>query len=169
MSNTTFFPNLRIARDLKITTHKKKVVGGYKESFCYGVSLDGRDLGNVSQDRACTGIDTTISEADTKLLVDALIAKGAFADRVAEFGQLGIYLFAGCMIGEIIREEESLAKMKRRAKNHTLWVLYNSKPNEYFELKSAFNQDFKQAVIMANPAQTIAYFINEDIASLEAL
>jgi hypothetical protein len=166
MTNTTFFPNLRIARDLKITTHKKKVVGGYKESFCYGVSFDGRDLGNVSQDLACTGIDTTISEADTKLLIDALIAKGAFAERVAEFGQFDIYLFAGPMIGELIREEESLEKMKRRAKNHTLWVLYNSKPNEYFELKSVFSEDVKQAVKMANPAQTIAYFINEDIADL---
>lgn len=166
MTPTTFFPNLRIARDLKISLKKEKVVGGYSCSFKYSVRFDGRHLGNISQDLPSTGIDTTISLEDCGLLVDALKEKGASAEDLAKYPYLPIDAVASCMLVDILREEESLQKMKRRAKTKILWVCRDSKPTEYYEFKAPFSEDMKQAIIVANPAQTIAYFINEDIADL---
>jgi hypothetical protein len=166
MQNTTFFPNLRIARDLKISLKKEKVVDGYSCSFNYSVHFDGRHLGNISQILPSTGIDTSISLDDSQVLLDALKAKGASPDALAEFHYLPADSLAACTLGVILQEEESLKKMKRRAKTKTLWVMRNAKRGEYAEQSSPFSEDFKQAVIAAYPANAIAYFINDDIADL---
>jgi hypothetical protein len=166
MTNTTFFPNLRISRDLKISLKKEKVVGGYSCSFKYSVHFDGRHLGNISQDLPSTGIQTTISLDDCRVLVDALKAKGASAEDLAKYPYLPVDAVASCMLGDILREEESLQKMKRRAKTKTLWVMHNAEPGDYMELKSTFCEDIKQGIAANYPSKAIAYFINDDIADL---
>jgi hypothetical protein len=166
MSKTTFFPNLRIARDLKISLKKEKVEGGYSCSYKYSVRFDGRLLGNISQDLPSTGVQTSISLEDCQVLVDALKAKGASPEAMAEFHFLPADAMVSGLLSTILGEEESLQKMKRRAKTKILWVTHDAKPGDFMEMKHLFSEYGKRSIIAAYPENTIAFFINDDIADL---
>lgn len=170
MTIKTFYPNLRIARELKIVTKKNKVVGAAPGSYNFSVFFDGRLLGTVYQELVCLAVSTTILPGDCRLLVDALRAKGASRAEDKQFAGFDVEDVASCMIADILREEDSLKRAKRLTKTKTLVVLQNQKPGTWDEFKLPFTEENKAKVIayyQENPSEGVpAIFINEDIADL---
>ena len=169
MLPNTMFPTLRIAKALDVAVKRKL---NTRDGDLMTVSMGGVKLGTSLQ-LPCGGPDETkIPEADMAAFVSAFREKG-YKNKHEDDPQIRslipnpsneLLLLSIC--ADITNEGITLKSLKRRAKTHVIWVCRDCKPGEYFEFKAPFTEDMRQAIKTANPAQTILFFVNDDIADL---
>lgn len=169
MIPNTMFPTLHIAKALDVAV-KRKV--NARDGVLMTLSMGGVKLGTSLQ-APCGGPDeTSIPAAHMANFVRAFRDKGYKSKheddpeirRLIPNPSDELRLLGIC--ADITNEGITLKAMKRRAKTHIMWVCRDSKPGEYFEFKGPCTEDMRQAVKVSNPAQTILFFINDDIADL---
>lgn len=169
MLPNTMFPTLHIGKALDVVVKRK---ANAREGVLMTLSMGGIKLG-TSLEAPCGGPDeTNISAAKMADFVRAFHDKGYKSkhENDPEIRRLipnpsdELRLLGIC--ADITNESITLKAMKRRAKTHIMWVCRDCEPGQYFEFKAPFSEDMRQAVKTANPAQTILFFINDDIAGL---
>jgi hypothetical protein len=159
----TMFPTLRMAQTLNLVV--KRSVDKSRNDVLK-ISLGGKLLGTVV-DIPCVGVESnSVSMEDRASFVKAFRELGYKNkhEHLIENPEDELVMLSVC--ADFHNEGVTLKEMKRKAKTKCLWVTTDCVDGQFWEIKGAFDQDMKQAIIVANPAQTITFFINEDIADL---
>lgn len=160
----TMFPTLRIAKALDV---KVKVVK-LSDRENRVLSIRGRTIGSVVTFPHGAPSDVEVAAGDCATFAKAFRDLGYSNPqehlvpepfRTAE-------MYVQSISTDILNEVKTLKAIKRRAKTHTIWVCRDCKPGEYFDFKAPFCEEMRQATKVANPAQTILFFVNDDIADL---
>lgn len=164
MLPTTFFPTLRMARAVHADLKLEELSGQAR----LHISQGGRAIGYVADYPAGVPSQAEIAAGDLARFVGAFVNNGytnPSLDPVPEHLRTNEVVVQR-ICADLLGERAILKSMKRRAKTHAIWVSREAQPGAYQKFKGAFSEDLKQAIKMSNPAQTILFFINDDIADL---
>lgn len=163
---TTLFPNLRIAKALKVVA--KRVPQGDRSTL-FTVTMDSRKLGTILDHGYGSQNDVMIAPGDCRILVDAFRSNGYSNPSEHLVPDAPVELDAQCIVMDLINEGITLAAMKRAIKTKTVIVLKNSRPGVTEQFSVPFSPESKAMVIAHYPADSISIFVNEDVESYQKL
>lgn len=162
MSNT-LFPTLHMAKKVGFAVIRKHDHDG---SYTDTVKFAGKKVGTVYHLPHGAGEDFHIPAG-----VIADVAKG-FVDQGFKNSHPELFpnptneLWLLSICYAVLNESVDLKKMKRKAKTNIMFVMKGAEYGDYFEVTAPFTPEMKSRVLKQNPPDSIAYFINEDIAEL---
>lgn len=164
MLPTTLFPTIRIAKAVNLKVMRKSLSDRDRTT----VSFNGQVIGAVIDYPHGAQSDVEVDPAQCEALVTAFRERG-YADPQEHLVPTGlrtqVYLQSIC--NALLQEESLLKTVKRQAKTRALWVCSDCRPGEYWNIKwPIFDENARQSIKVANPAQTVLFFVNDDIADL---
>lgn len=164
MLPTTLFPTIRIAKAVNFTVMRKSLSDRDRTT----VSFNGQVIGSVIDYPHGAPSDVEVDPAQCEALVTAFLEKG-YTDPHEHLvpAELRTKIYLQSICNALFQEESLLKTVKRQAKTQALWVCSDCKPGEYWKIKwPTFDENARQAIKVANPAQTVLFFVNDDIADL---
>lgn len=164
MFPSTLFPAIRAAMAINATVKHVRL----SDRDHLVVSLNGKVVGKVVEYPHGAASDVEVGQAHCDAISAAFRAQG-FSDPHENLiplelrGKVDLQVFCR----QLIQEQGLFKTVKRQAKTQILWVCRDCKPGEYWKIKyPAFDENARQAIKTANCAQTILFFVNDDIADL---